>query len=114
MDFSYIKICGSFFYFVSILYGYSRRILNWRLCDTMEGVNAELLVMETKELYREAKNPRLISDNGGQFISSDFKELLIMLEIEHTFTRACHPQSKGKLNAFTARSKPNIQGCRPM
>ncbi|MDR0662666.1 MAG: transposase family protein, partial [Spirochaetaceae bacterium] len=65
IDFSYIKICGSFFYFVSILDGYSRLILNWRLCDTMEGVNAELLVMETKELYREAKNPRLISDKRG-------------------------------------------------
>jgi transposase InsO family protein len=66
----------------------------------MEGVNAELLVMETKELYREAKNPRLISDKRGQFISSDFKELLIMLEIEHTFTRACHPQSNGKIERF--------------
>ena len=100
IDFSYIKISGSFFYFVSILDGYSRRILNWRLCDTMEGINAELLVMETKELYRDAKNPRLISDNGSQFISKDFKELLIMLEIGHTFTRACHPQSNGKIERF--------------
>lgn len=100
IDFSYIKISGSFFYFISILDGYSRRILNWRLCDTMEGVNAELLVTETKELYRDAKNPRLISDNGSQFISKDFKELLIMLEIGHTFTRACHPQSNGKIERF--------------
>ena len=100
MDFSYIKICGSFFYFVSILDGYSRRIVNWRLCDTMEGVNAELLVTETKELYPEAKTPRLISDNGSQFISKDFKELLVMLEIGHTFTRAYHPQSNGKIERF--------------
>jgi len=100
IDFSYIKIRESFFYFVSILDGYSRRILNWRLCTTMEGINAELLVMETKELYPDAKNPRLISDNGSQFISSDFRELLIILEIGHTFTRALHPQSNGKIERF--------------
>jgi transposase InsO family protein len=99
-DFSYIKIRGSFYYFLSILDGYSRRILNWRLCDTMEGVNAEILVTETKDLYPEAEHPRLISDNGSQFISKDFKELLIMLEIGHTFTRANHPQSNGKLERF--------------
>ncbi|MDR1277416.1 MAG: integrase core domain-containing protein [Treponema sp.] len=99
-DFSYIKIRGSFYYFVSILDGYSRRILNWRLCDTMEGINVEVLVTETKELYPEAEKVRLISDNGSQFISNDFKELLIVLEIGHTFTRANHPQSNGKLERF--------------
>jgi transposase InsO family protein len=99
-DFSYIKIRGSFYYFVSILDGYSRRILNWRLCDTMEGIQVEVLVTETKELYPQAKNPRLISDNGSQFISNDFKELLLVLEIGHTFTRANHRQSNGKLERF--------------
>jgi transposase InsO family protein len=100
IDFSYIRIRSSFYYFVSILDGYSRRILNWRLCGTMEGINAEVLVTETRELYPDAKNPRLISDNGSQFISHDFKELLIVLEIGHTFTRANHPQSNGKLERF--------------
>jgi transposase InsO family protein len=87
-------------YFINILDGYSRRILNWRLCDTMEGINAEVLVTETKEQYPEAVNPRLISDNGSQFISTDFQELLVMLEIGHTFTSACHPQSNRKLERF--------------
>jgi transposase InsO family protein len=100
IDFSYIRIRGSFYYFLSILDGYSRKLLNWRLCGTMEGVNAEVLVAETREQYREAQNPRLISDNGSQFISKDFKELLVMLEIDHTCTRANHPQSNGKLERF--------------
>jgi transposase InsO family protein len=64
IDFSYIKICGAFYYFISILDGYSRRILDWRLCENMEGINAELIVARTKELYPLAKNPRLISDNA--------------------------------------------------
>jgi transposase InsO family protein len=100
IDFSYIKIRGSFYYFLSILDGHSRKILNWRPCDTMEGINAEVLAAETKKRYPEAKNPRLTSDNGSRFVSKDFKEPLIMLEIGHTVTRANHPQSDGKLERF--------------
>jgi transposase InsO family protein len=100
IDFSYIKIGGAFYYFLGILDGYSRRMLNWRLCENMEGINAEILVAETKELYPEAKDVRLISDNGSQFISKDFKELLELLEVKQTFTSANHPQSNGKLERF--------------
>jgi transposase InsO family protein len=100
IDFSYIRVCGNYYYFVSILDGYSRRILNWRLCENMEGINAELLLAETRELYPEAVNPRLISDNGGQFTSKDFTELIGLLEMEQTFTSAGHPQSNGKLERF--------------
>jgi transposase InsO family protein len=66
----------------------------------MEGINAEILVTETKELYPEAKNVRLISGNGSQFISKDFKELLELLDMKQTFTSANHPQSNGKLERF--------------
>jgi hypothetical protein len=105
IDFSYIRVAGAFYYFLGILDGYSRKMLNWKLCMTMEGVNAEILVAETKELYPEAENPRLISDNGSQFISKDFEELLALLEIGHTFTSANHPQSNGKLERFNRTLK---------
>ena len=100
IDFSYIKIQNSFYYFIGILDGYSRKLLNWRLCKNMEGVNAEILVAETKEMYPQAVGPRLISDNGSQFISKNFEELLALLEVSHTFTSANHPQSNGKLERF--------------
>jgi transposase InsO family protein len=100
IDFSYIKIGEGFYYFIGILDGYSRRMLNWRLCLTMEGINAELLVLETKTMYAEAKTPRIISDNGSQFTSKDFEELLDYLEIRHTCTSPGHPQSNGKLECF--------------
>ena len=105
IDFSYIKIGTVFYYFLGILDGYSRRILNWRLCQNMEGINAEILVAEAKELYPAAKKVRLISDNGGQFISKDFKELLVLLELSHTLTSANHPQSNGKLERFNRTLK---------
>jgi transposase InsO family protein len=100
IDISYIKIHGLFYYFLGILDGFSRRMLNFRLCLTLEGINAEILVAETKELYPQAKDVRLISDNGSQFISKDFTELLEFLEMEHTLTSANHPQSNGKLERF--------------
>jgi transposase InsO family protein len=105
IDFSYIKIQGSFYYFLGILDGFSRKMLNWSLCLNMEGINAEILVAETKELYPQAKNPRLISDNGSQFISKDFSELLAFLELGHTLTSANHPQSNGKLERFNRTLK---------
>jgi transposase InsO family protein len=105
IDFSYIRIGGAFYYFLGILDGYSRKMLNWRLCQNMEGINAEILVTETKELYPEAKNVRLISDNGSQFLSRDFQELLGLLEVRQTFTSANHPQSNGKLERFNRTLK---------
>ena len=105
IDFSYIRIGGAFYYFLGILEGYSRRMLAWRLCQSMEGINAEILVAEAKELYPEAKDVRLISDNGSQFISKDFQELLVLLEIRQTFTSANHPQSNGKLERFNRSLK---------
>ena len=71
----------------------------------MEGLNAEILTAETKELYPEAVNVRIISDNGSQFISKDFAELLMLLEFRHTFTSANHPQSNGKLERFNKTLK---------
>ena len=53
-DISYIKVLGVFYYFISIMDGYSRKILDWELCETMEGINIELLVARVKEKYPEA------------------------------------------------------------
>jgi transposase InsO family protein len=71
----------------------------------MAGINAEILVAQTKEMYPDAKNPRVISDNGSQFISKDFEELLVFLEYGHTLTSANHPQSNGKLERFNRTLK---------
>jgi transposase InsO family protein len=98
-DFSYVKVSGVFYYFISVMDGYSRKILSWGLYQSMEGLWAEIELAKAKELYPRAK-PRIITDNGGQFISKEFKELTELLEIEHTLTSPGHPQSKGKRERF--------------
>jgi len=98
-DYSYVRICGNFYYFVSVMDGYSRKILTCGLYPSMEGLWAELELSKAKELYPFAR-PRIITDNGSQFISKDFRELAALLEIEHTLTSPGHPQSNGKLERF--------------
>jgi transposase InsO family protein len=98
-DYSYVRVCGSYYYFVSVMDGYSRKILTWGVYPTMEGLWAEVELSKAKELYSIAK-PRIITDNGSQFISKDFRELTTLLEIEHTYTSPGHPQSNGKLERF--------------
>jgi transposase InsO family protein len=104
VDFSYIKIGGAFYYFIGILDGFSRRLLTWRLCENMQGINAEILLSQARELYPKA-GARIISDNGSQFISKDFEELVSLLEFEHTRTSANHPQSNGKIERFNRTFK---------
>ena len=99
IDYSYIRVCGVFYYFISVMDGYSRKILSWDLCQSMEGIWAELAVTKATEKHPMAR-PRIITDNGSQFISKDFYELTRLLEIEHTYIRAGHPQSNGKIERF--------------
>jgi transposase InsO family protein len=98
-DFSYLKIGGNFYYFVAVLDGFSRVILAWGLFMTMEAWTVGTVVQQAKERYPAAR-PRLITDNGSQFISKDFAELMTLLEMRHTLIRPAHPQSNGKLERF--------------
>jgi len=98
-DISYVKVSHVFYYFISLLDGFSRKILVWNLCDSMEGLHTELLVLQAKELYPEA-HARIIHDNGKQYVSKDFIELIGMLELYETATSPAHPQSNGKLERF--------------
>ena len=58
-----------------------------------------LLRTKAKELYPDAR-PRIIHDNGAQYVCDDFHKLLAQLEIEDSRTRPFHPQSNGKIERF--------------
>lgn len=53
-------------------------------------------IQETKEQYPHER-PALIMDNGSQFISKDFKNLLSAINIRPVHTRRNHPQTNGKI-----------------
>ena len=52
-----------------------------------------------KEKYPEAK-PRIISDNGPQFIARDFKEFIRISGMTHVRTSPFYPQSNGKIERW--------------
>ena len=81
-------------------YGRAKTLYSiWDLFEDIKEFNVELLVTKAKELYPDAK-PRIIHDNGKQYVGDDFHRLLALLEIADSKTRSFHPQSNGKVERF--------------
>lgn len=103
-DIAYVKVGGIFYFLIMMLDGYSRYLLDWELMTDMLGGSVENFVQRVKDKYPHAR-PRLINDNGSQFISHDFKRLLQKLEIQQIFTRRNHPQTNGKIERLNGSVK---------
>jgi putative transposase len=99
IDVSYINISGTFYYLCSVLDGYSRFLVHWDLRESMTETDIEIILERAKEQYPEAK-PRIISDNGPQFIAKDFKEFIRISGMTHVRTSPYYPQSNGKLERW--------------
>jgi putative transposase len=59
----------------------------------------EIILERAKELHPEAR-PRIISDNGPQFIAKDFKEFIRISGMTHVRTSPYYPQSNGKIERW--------------
>ena len=59
----------------------------------------EIILQGAKEKYPEAR-PRIISDNGPQFIAQDFKEFPRISGMTHVRTPPFCPQSNGKIERW--------------
>ncbi len=99
IDISYINICGTFYYLCSILDGFSRYIVHWEIRESMTEKDVEIILQRAREKFPDAK-PRIISDNGPQFISKDFKEFIRISGMTHVKTSPYYPQSNGKLERY--------------
>jgi putative transposase len=99
VDVSYINLCGTFYYLCSILDGYSRYIVHWDIQESMTEAEVELILQRAKEKFPEAR-PRVISDNGPQFIARDFKEFIRISGMTHVKTSPFYPQSNGKIERW--------------
>ncbi len=99
IDISYINICGTFYYMCSVLDGFSRYIVHWEIREAMKESDVEIILQRAHEKFPDAK-PRIISDNGPQFISKDFKEFIRISGMTHVKTSPYYPQSNGKLERY--------------
>jgi putative transposase len=99
IDVSYLNIMGTFYYLCSVLDGYSRYIVHWEIRESMTEADVEIILQRAKEKFPEA-HPRIISDNGPQFIAKDFKEFIRISGMTHVRTSPYYPQSNGKIERW--------------
>jgi putative transposase len=99
VDISYLNICGTFYYLCSILDGFSRYLVHWEIREAMTEADVEIILQRAREKFPEVR-PRIISDNGPQFISRDFKEFIRISGMTHVKTSPYYPQSNGKLERY--------------
>ena len=114
VDIAYLNIASTFYYLCAVLDGYSRYIVHWEIRESMTEADVETIIQRAREKYPDAK-PRIISDNGPQFISRDFKTFIRLSGMTHVRTSPYYPQSNGKIEAFHKTLKvttirPNAPG----
>ncbi len=83
----------------SVLDGFSRYIVHWEIREAMTEADIEIILQRAREKFPDA-TPRIISDNGPQFISKDFKEFIRISGMTHVRTSPYYPQSNGKLERY--------------
>lgn len=110
IDFSYLRIKDMFYFLVTVMDGYSRAILSWDLKPQMTQEDAQIAIQRAREKH-PGVTPRIISDNGPQFVSKDFKSFINICEMTHVTTAPYYPQSNGKIERYHRSLK--TEGVRP-
>ena len=95
IDVTHVNPCGTFYYLFSVIDGMSRFLVHWDIRESMKEWEVEVILERAKEKYPEAR-PRIISDNGPQFIARDFREFIRISGMTHVRTSPYYPQSNGK------------------
>lgn len=90
---------GRILTFCGLLDGYSRYIVHWEIRQAMTERDVEIIIQRAKEQHPLA-TPRIISDNGPQFISKEFKAFVALCGMTHVKTSPFYPQSNGKIERF--------------
>jgi putative transposase len=98
-DIAYLNLGGTFYYLCSFLDGASRAVVHWEIRESMTEADVECIFERAKELYPDAR-PRIISDNGPQFIAKDFKEFIRISGMTHVRISPYYPQSNGKIERW--------------
>jgi transposase InsO family protein len=113
-DFTYLKVMGwGWFYLSTVLDDFSRYIIAWRLCITMSArdVSATLRdALQATGLDRVGvrHRPRLLSDNGPCYISSELQSWLAENGVPHTRGKPYHPMTQGKIERWHRTLKDRI------
>jgi transposase InsO family protein len=98
-DIHYVKVLQTHYFLGTVLDGASRAILALCLLAKMLEADVELLVQRARERF-PGERPRLISDNGSQYVAEEFANFIRLVGMTHVRTSPYYPQSNGKQERF--------------
>jgi putative transposase len=113
-DATYLLIKNwGWYYLISVLDDFSRRILAWRLQSAMATGDFSDVIEDACESVGlssmpEEDRPRLVTDNGAALISKDFGRYLEIKGIGHILASPYHPQTNGKIERYHRSCKEQI------
>jgi len=101
------------YYLISVLDDFSRRILAWRLQSAMTAGDFSDVIEAAWEAggfhsLAETGRPRLVTDRGAALISKDFGQYLEIKGIGHILASPYHPQTNGKIERYHRSCKERI------
>jgi transposase InsO family protein len=82
-DFTYLKVTGWGWYYLStVMDDFSRYVIAWRLCKTMSAADVSATLQDALEAtgldHASVRHrPRLLSDNGACYVSSELRSWLV-------------------------------------
>lgn len=104
VDVAHVNVAGTFYYLCSVLDLCSRVLVHWDIRTSMTEQEIEVIVQKALEANPDV-TPRIISDNGPQFIAHDFKEFIRVTGMTHVRTSPYYPQSNGKIERWHKSAK---------
>jgi len=95
----YLWVKGRWYFLVTVLDSYSRYIVHWELALSMRAQEiAEIMAIALEQV--SGKKPRIVRDNGSQFVAKEWQEVIRHFELEEIPIRVRHPESNGRIERY--------------